>query len=155
MRRNDKEITDWQKIEDILKKGKLCHIAMADGNKPYLVTVSYGYRDNTVYFHSASEGKKIGWLRKNPRVCFMIYTDEALVTGENPCRDWSMKYKSVIGYGKVRFLNNPEEKAEGLNIIMAQYTKNGPFTFSEKNLEETAVIKIEIEEISAKGSGYE
>jgi len=125
---------------------------MADGNESYLVTINYGYRDNVIYFHSAPEGKKVDWLRKNPHVCFMIYIDDELVTGENPCRDWTMKYKSVIGYGKVSILKDPEEKADGLNIIMAQYTKNGPFEFSEKNLEEIVVIKIEIAEISAKVS---
>ena len=152
MQRKDKEITNQQIIEDILKSGRLCHIAMAYDNEPYLVTVNYGCRDNTIYFHSAPKGKKIDWLRNNPRVCFMIYTNDVMVTGDNPCSDWTMKYKSIIGYGQITILNSPEEKAEGLNILMAQYTENGPFKFVEKNLEETVVIKIEIEEISAKGS---
>jgi len=80
----------------------------------------------------------------------MIYIDDELVDGENPCRDWSMKYKSVIGYGRAILLEDLIKKAEGLNILMAHYAEDGPFTFSEKNLRETAVIKIEIEEISAK-----
>lgn len=152
MLNKDKQITDNQKIEEIIKSGRLCHIAMANRNEPYLVTVNYGYWDNTIYFHSAPKGKKIDWLRKNPRVCFMIYTDDELVEGENPCRDWSMKYKSVIGSGRATLLKHPAEKIEGLNILMAQYTKNGPFKFSEKNLRDTTVIKIEIEEISGKVS---
>lgn len=126
---------------------------MADGNEPYLVTVNYGYRDNAIYFHSAPEGRKIEMIRKNPNVCFMIYTDDQLVSGENPCSDWSMKYRSVTGSGKATILENPDEKAEGLDILMGQYTKDGPFEFNDKNLRETAVIKIEIEKILAKGSG--
>ena len=84
----------------------------------------------------------------------MVYTDEQIVSGENPCKDWSMKYRSVIGYGKAIILKNPMEKAEGLNILMAHYSKKGPFEFSEKNLEETTVIKIGIDEITGKISGF-
>jgi nitroimidazol reductase NimA-like FMN-containing flavoprotein (pyridoxamine 5'-phosphate oxidase superfamily) len=154
MRRKDKEITDIRQIEDILNKEKLCHMAMANGDEPYMVTFNYGYKKNCIYFHSAPEGQKIDMVRKNHKVCFMVYTDEQIVSGENPCKDWSMKYKSVMGFGKATILENPVKKAEGLNILMEHYSKKGPFEFSEKNLEETTVIKIEIEKISGKVSGY-
>jgi hypothetical protein len=154
MRRKDKEITDTRQIEDILNKGKFCHISMAKMDEPYLVTVNYGYMKNCIYFHSAPEGQKIDMIRKNPKVCFMVYTDDKIVPGENPCRDWSMKYRSVVGSGKAIILKNPEEKDEGLNILMDHYSKKGPFEFNEKNLEETIVVKIEIEKISGKVSGY-
>ncbi len=154
MRRKDKEITDTRQIQEILENGKLCHIAMAIGDEPYLVTVNYGYQDGCIYFHSAPEGRKLEIIRKNPNVCFMIITDEHMISGENPCRDWSMKFKSIIGYGRATILENQNEKSEGLNILMEHYSKKGPFGFSEKNLEETAVVKIEIEKISGKVSGY-
>jgi len=154
MRRKDKEITDIRQMEDILNKGKFCHVAMASGDEPYLITVNYGYKNDCLYFHSAPDGQKIEMIRKNPNVCFMIYSDEQLVSGENPCKDWSMKYRSVIGYGKATILKNPLEKTKGLNILMEHYSKKGPFEFSEKNLEDTTVIKINIEKISGKISGY-
>jgi nitroimidazol reductase NimA-like FMN-containing flavoprotein (pyridoxamine 5'-phosphate oxidase superfamily) len=154
MRRKDKEITDIRQIEDILRKGRFCHIAMANEDEPYLITINYGYNDNCIYFHSAPDGQKLEMIRKNPKVCFMIYVDDILVEGENPCNDCTMKYRSIIGYGKARILKDIAEKNEGLNILMEHYSKNGPFKFSDKNLEETTVIKIEIEEISGKVSGY-
>lgn len=150
MRRKDKEITDPRQIQEILKNGKLCHIAMTSGDEPYIITVNYGYRDNYIYFHSAPEGRKIEMIRKNPKVCFMVYTDEQIVSGENPCKDWSMKYRSLIGYGKATILENPHEKAEGLKILMEHYSNKGSFEFTAKSLKETAVIKIEIEEITGK-----
>jgi uncharacterized protein len=154
MRRKDKEITDQKHIHEILKNGKLCHIAMVNGGEPYMVTVNYGYKDGCIYFHSAPEGRKIETIRENPKVCFMVYTDEQIISGENPCKDWSMKYRSIIGYGKATILENPIEKAEGLNILMDHYSNKGPFKFNEKNLKETTVVKIEIEEINGKVSGY-
>jgi hypothetical protein len=153
MRRKDKEITDIRQIEDILHNGKFCHIAMASRDDPYMVTVNYGYKDNCIYFHSAPDGQKLDMIRNNPKVCFMVFVDDILVEGDNPCRDWSMKYRSVIGFGKAIIINNPDEKAAGLNILMDHYVKRGPFEFNEKNLAETAVIKIEIEKITGKVSG--
>jgi hypothetical protein len=38
---------------------------------------------------------------------------------------------------------------------MEHYSKKGSFDFNEKNLEETIVVKIEIEKISGKVSGYD
>jgi hypothetical protein len=153
MRRKDKEINEFQDIEEILMTGKVCHLAMADNNEPYLVTVNYGHKNNCIYFHSAPEGRKIEMIKRNPRVCFMVYTDDRIVSGENPCKDWSMKFKSVIGYGEASILKDKHEKAEGLGILMEHYSKNGPFRFSDQNLEKTAVVKIEIEEMSGKVSG--
>jgi len=154
MRRKDKEITDTRQIEDILNKGKFCHISMANMDEAYMVTVNYGYKKNCLYLHSAPDGQKIDMIRKNPKVCFMVYADDQIVSGENPCRDWSMKYRSVVGFGKAIILKNLEEKAEGLNILMDHYSKTGPFEFIKKNLEETIVVKIEIERITGKVSGY-
>ncbi len=75
-----------------------------------------------------------------------------MTTGEDPCKDWSMKYKSVTGYGWAGIVNDPEEKIVGLNILMAHYTSKGPFIFTEKNLEETTVVRIVIDKMTAKRS---
>jgi hypothetical protein len=153
MRRKDKE-TDIRQAEEILIRGRLCHIAMACENEPYLVTVNYGYKSGCIYFHSAPEGRKIEMIRANPNVCFMIIMNDQLVRGENPCTDWSMNYRSVIGYGKATIQKKQSEKTEGLNILMEHYSKKGPFEFSQKDLEETTVVKIDIVEVSGKVSGY-
>jgi nitroimidazol reductase NimA-like FMN-containing flavoprotein (pyridoxamine 5'-phosphate oxidase superfamily) len=155
MRRKDKEITATRQIEEILQKGRFCHIAMASGNDPYLVTVNYGYKDNCIYFHSAPGGQKIDMIRKNPNVCFMIYMDDVLVEGDNPCNDWTMKYRSVIGYGKAFFMETLEDKSKGLKVLMEHYSKQGSFEFSEANLNKTVVVKIEVKSITGKVSGYD
>jgi len=155
MRRKDKEITDFKQIEDILLKGRFCHIAMASGDDPYMITVNYGYKDNCIFFHSAPDGQKLEMIRKNPKVCFMIYADDKLVKGENPCNDWSVRYRSIIGYGKAVFLRTSEEKIEGLTVLMEHYSKEGVFEFSVENLKKTTVVKIEIMTITGKVSGYD
>jgi uncharacterized protein len=73
VRRKDREITDSLQIIDILQKADVCRIAMCHNNVPYVVTMNFGLgRDgfSPLYFHCASEGKKIDILRKNNLVCF-------------------------------------------------------------------------------------
>jgi nitroimidazol reductase NimA-like FMN-containing flavoprotein (pyridoxamine 5'-phosphate oxidase superfamily) len=155
MRRKDKEITDIKQSEDILCRGRFCHLAMASGDDPYIVTVNYGYKDNCIYFHSAPGGQKLDMIKNNPKVCFMIYVDDVLIGGKDPCNDWTMKYRSVIGYGTATFLKTEAEKIEGLTLLMEHYSKKISFEFDKVNLRKTTVVKIEIETITGKVSGYE
>ena len=67
MRRKDREITDWHEIEAILAEAMVCRIGLADESTPYVVPVSFGYDDGSLYIHSAPDGKKLALLTKNPR----------------------------------------------------------------------------------------
>jgi len=53
VRRKDKEITDPRKIEAVLKKAEIIHIALLDGERPYIVPLNYGYAENTIIRHSS------------------------------------------------------------------------------------------------------
>ena len=125
---------------------------MVDGDKPYVVPLSFGYRNGVLYLHGAVKGRKMDILRKNPNVCFEFDLIAEPIESENAC-DWSMRYRSVIGFGKAVFIENADEKCEALDVIMAQYS-DGRFQFPEKMLKATAVFKIEIESITGKQSGF-
>ena len=152
MRRNDKEILDPKEIEGILQEGILCSIAFTDGTEPYLITVNYGYRDGCIYFHSAKEGKKMDMIAKYPKVCFQVIVDDELVKGEKACTDFTMKYRSVVGYGRISLLQTEEEKSDGLNVLMEQHTGQGEHVFEKNSLRETAVLRIDIESMTGKKS---
>jgi len=152
MRRREKEITEKYKIEAVIKKSTVCRIGISNNNIPYIVPMCFGYQENTIYVHSSFKGKKIDILQKNQNVCFEFDIDSEIIEGESACK-WSMKYKSVIGFGKSIFLNKIDDKRKALNIIMAQYS-NSHFEFSEKIISGTCVIKIEIESMTGKQSGF-
>ena len=152
MRRKDKEITDKSVIRSIIEKATVCRLGMVDGDKPYIVPLSFGYQDDVLYFHGSLKGQKIDILRKNPNVCFEFDLIAEPIESENAC-DWSMRYQSVIGFGKADFIESPDEKRKVLSVIMAQYS-DGKFQFPEKMLKRTAVIKVEIESMTSKQSGF-
>jgi len=62
-----------------------------------------------------------------------------------------MKYQSVIGFGRARLIEDPAEKAAGLQALMRHYGE-GPFSFDPGVLEKTAVIRVEVESLTGKQS---
>jgi len=151
MRRKEKQIAEKSDIESVIRNAIVCRIALSDNNLPYIVPVCFGYQENTIYIHGALEGRKIEILRKNNHVCFEFDIDTEIIEGKSAC-DWGVKYRSVIGFGKAFFLEDPEDKRKALGIIMNQYS-NQSFHFPDKSLSKTAVIKIEIESMTGKESG--
>lgn len=149
MRRKERQTDDADAFA-LLEKGEVCHLAMVDRGEPYVVTLNYGYRDSTMYFHCACQGRKMALLKNGSRVCFTVVPRHELLPGEKGCA-FSMKYESVVGYGAVRAIEEPEEKRLGLSIIMAQYAA-GDFVFPDASLSKTAVFAVEIEELSGKST---
>jgi nitroimidazol reductase NimA-like FMN-containing flavoprotein (pyridoxamine 5'-phosphate oxidase superfamily) len=152
MRRAEREIKDRELIEAILRRATVCRIATCSGGLPYIVPMSFGYESGCLYLHSAPEGKKIDILRRNPRVCFEVDVDQELVKSGLPCQ-WGFKYRSVIGFGRAVFLEEPEEKERALNLIVKRYS-GGPARYAEDALAKVTIIKVEIESMTGKQCGY-
>lgn len=153
MRREDKAILNRDEIEAIIRGSIVCRLGLSEDNRPYVVPLCFGYRDNTLYFHSSSEGKKIEILKKNSKVCFEFDIDHEVVQDEKACK-WSMNYRSVIGFGKASFVDDREEKRKGLDAIMEHYSGRS-FDYPESAIENIVIIKVEIESTTGKQSGYQ
>lgn len=150
MRRKEKEITGRSEIESIIRNSLVCRLGLADAGTPYIVPLCFGYKDNRLYFHSAKAGRKIEILKRNNAVCFEFDGNLEVQAGKAAC-DWGMKFRSVIGYGRASFIEDPEDKRKALDVIMAQYA-DGAFEYSEKMFEKALLIKVEIESMTGKKS---
>jgi nitroimidazol reductase NimA-like FMN-containing flavoprotein (pyridoxamine 5'-phosphate oxidase superfamily) len=152
MRRKDKAIGELAEIEQIVRRSLVCRLGLTEEDQPYIVPLSFGFKDGTLYFHSAPEGRKIEILRKNSKVCFEFDLDHEVVADKESCK-WGMKYRSVIGFGKASIVEDIQEKKEGLNAIMEHYSGR-TYQYPETAINSTLVIKVEIESITGKESGY-
>ncbi len=148
MRRKDREINDFKEIESIIRSADVCRLGMLDDDEVYVVPVNFGYSNRTLYIHSARSGRKIDILKRNPDVCVEFDIDHQLMTPDNPA-EWSMKYRSVIAWGKVEFLNSPDMKAKAFEIIFAQYTAQR-IKIPEDQLKHTIIFKIPLTRITGK-----
>lgn len=168
MRRRDKEITDRAEIDRIIGASRVCRLGMIDKNTPYVIPLNFGYDGRSVFIHCAPQGRKLDILRRNSRVCLEFDIPGELVRGEEPC-EWGMRFQSVIAFGNARLVDDPEERRRGLSCIMAQYdgraaAKDAPggagprpvgeksYVFPDAMVQRTAVIRVEIEEITGKRS---
>ena len=152
MRRKERKITERAEIEKIINKAEVCHLAMIDGDMPYVVPLNFGYKDGCLYFHSAREGRKIEALRANPKVSFTMYVDDEIVKGNSAC-ECTSRYKCVMGSGRAEVIIDKVARIEGLTVITGHYSPEGPFDFHEKLLEITAIIKVNIESMTGKKAG--
>jgi nitroimidazol reductase NimA-like FMN-containing flavoprotein (pyridoxamine 5'-phosphate oxidase superfamily) len=152
MRKTEKEVTDIQDIESIITRSDVCRIAFADGNIPYIVTMNFGYsggEDNCLWFHCASEGRKLEIIKKNNYVCFEMDTDHEIKEGPQAC-DFGMNYSSIIGYGYISIVYNNEEKINGLNKIMFHYTGKDEYIYKPHSLGRVTLLRLDIKEMSGK-----
>jgi len=148
MRRADKEITSKATIEGIISRSLVCRLALADENQPYIVPLCFGYKDNSLYFHSAVQGKKIDIIKKNNRVCFEFDIDSEVIKADKAC-EWGLQYKSVVGFGQASFLEDSESKRRALDIIMKQYSGESS-AYPEAKLKHTVIIKVDIQHMTGK-----
>jgi len=154
MRKQDREITDIQLIEEIISRSDVCRIALTDNNIPYIVTMNFGYSGGEtkyLWFHCANVGRKLDMIRKNNYVCFEMDTDHLIAEGRIAC-DFTMKYSSIIGYGTISILEEPGEKKNGLDHIMYHYTGKREFSYKESTLARTTILRLEISEMTGKHS---
>ena len=153
MRNAEREIKDREEILSIIKEAQVCRVAFAAGNIPYIVPMNFGYKDNCLYFHSATEGKKLDYIRQNNKVCFELDINDEIVKATDRVCSWTTKYRSVIGFGKAYIIENWRKKSSALDIITQHYGAN-PHDFSEKDVERLSIIKIEISSMTGKKEGY-
>lgn len=155
MRRQEKEVKDFDGLEEIIKSCKVSRVAMVDGDRPYIVPMNYGYKHDEkgleLYFHCAKQGRKLDILNKNNKVCFEMDCDHELDVPQNPeiaCK-YSYKYGSIIGDGVAEILEDDGERGEALKAIMI-HQSGKIFEFNTDMMKSVAIIKITSQSFTGK-----
>lgn len=153
MRRKDREVKDRREIVEIMAACAVCRIGLATEGTPYIVPMNFGLAEENgrwvLYFHCANEGRKIELIGRGRRAAFEMDCRHALLgDSENPCV-YSYAYASVIGSGWLEPIQDAAEKAAGLDALMRQQTGRS-FSFTGCALDAVTVLKLTVEELSAK-----
>lgn len=153
MRRYDLEITDKTKIADIFNKCTCCRVGFYDNGEIYIIPMNYGFSGDgenyVLYFHGASEGRKINLIKNKPTVGFEIDDGGEIICGKTPC-SYSTKYRSIMGNGVISSVEDKDEKIFGLNCILKHYTERDSFSFDIKSLSSVKVFKLTVKNLSCK-----
>lgn len=154
MRRAEREVAGQAEVEAILERAPVLSLALRDEPAPYVIPVSFGYEQGTLYVHSAPRGAKIDLIARDPHVGFSAHApvaDDALVTEAAAC-DWGVRAASVVGTGVARVVSDPAEKLRGLDAIMRHYGENRP-VYRPETLARTCLIAIAVRGMRGKRLG--
>lgn len=148
-------ITDPKEIQSVLDAADCCYMSMVTPEgTPYVVPMNFGYDEHYIYLHSSRTGKKIDILRQNPQVCLAFSAFHQLrYQSENVACSWSMKYKSILIYGEVEFVEDLEEKIKMLNAIMQKYAGRD-FKYNLPALKEVLTYRVKIEHLEGRAYRY-
>ena len=134
-----------------LNKIKVGHISTRDGNQPFINPTSFWYskEDHEIYFHSNAVGRMRFNAENNPETCFECYRSGRLLPS-NLALEVSFQYECVIAFGRIRVIEDIDEKRGVLNELLQKYfgeMRSGedyrPITNNE--LKRTSVYGIKIE----------
>jgi uncharacterized protein len=150
MRKSNKEITDRTIIDSIIRESRVCRLGLSDNGQPYVVPLSFGYDGKALYFHCAKEGRKLDIIRRNNRICIEFDSILSMVESDRGC-GWSVRYRSVIGFGTASLIEGEDERKAALDILMAHYSDR-EYSYDEKSLGLTALVRIDIETLTGKQS---
>ena len=144
LQRPEKEIKDKAEICQIIREQAFMTLAMSMGDRPYLVTMNYGFdeQNNCLYFHCANEGKKLDFLKNNPLIWGQIIENRGYVVGE--C---SHAYRCIEFGGTVDFLQNFEEKKHALDL-MIDHIEPDPEPLKKRMVNEKRILGVTIGRIN-------
>lgn len=153
MRRKDREVTDPGKIREIISACHCCRLGLVDNGRAYIVPLNFGFTEEegryVFYFHGARSGRKIDVMKENPFVGFEMDTNYRLNEDESAC-EYSARFQSVIGSGRITFIEDILGKIKALNVLMEHNTGKGDWEFPEKMVNATCVFRLDVEELSCK-----
>lgn len=147
MRRKDRERTEKAFLDQVLAEAEELWVGFNTGGAPYVLPLNFAHVDGSLYLHCAVEGRKLELIRQDPRVGFSTAAGIVIVREK-----FTTRYRSVCGVGRAVILEDAAERQRALDIISERYQALCPRPASEKMLARTAVIRIDIEEITGKES---
>ena len=156
VRRRDKEVPGDAAVLDVLARGEVARLAMVTPEGPYVVPVSYavlppgGGEPLRLVVHGAREGRKVDALRRDPRVCVEVTVDAATVPAVRAC-DVTVRYRSVIAFGRAAFLEERAARARALSAIAERYAPGAP-PVDEGEARKIAILEIRIDAAACKVS---
>ena len=130
---------------DLLTESKVGHVAVIDGDVPYVSPVSYVVLDNEICFRTGL-GRRVDALRVNPAVSFEVMRTTA-----------DGGWECVIVSGEARERNDNLFAQQVVSSLLSKYREElgSPFSRGKRSpiAEPATFIAISIAEISGRTSG--
>ena len=145
-------VYDRDAINQILDEGLICHVGFVVDGQPYVIPTSYGRDGNVLYVHGSAASRMLRNLEKGVPASVTVTLLDGLVLARS-IFNHSMNYHSVVILGTATLVSEPEEKLAALRALsehILPHRWDDVRHPNEKELKATSVLRISLEECSAK-----
>lgn len=141
--------TDRGELHATLDAGLVCHLALVVDGSPRVLPTGYGRRGDTLYLHGSTGARS---LREAGEVCVSVTHVDGVVYSRSMMHH-SINYRSAVIHGRIRHVEDPAERWEGLRVITEQLAP-GSWDYArrpnKKELAATAVLALDLTEAAVK-----
>src|SRR6202142_2000083 len=152
VREPDRAVYDRAAAYQILDEGFICHVGFVVEGQPFVIPTGYGRVGDNLYIHGSAASRMLRRVDEGVAVCITVTLLDGLVLARS-IFNHSMNYRSVVILGTAVAVTDPKEKLEALRLL-SEHILPGRWAEScqpnEKELKATLVMRLPIEEFSAK-----
>ena len=139
-------------IYQILDEAFICHIGFTVDEQPYVIPTGYARDGDRLLIHGSALSRMLRALAWEADVCVTVTLLDGLVLARSAFHH-SMNYRSVVIFGRAKVVGGEQEKLYALrafteHVVPGRWKDVRPP--SEKELEATLVLSLDIDEASAK-----
>ncbi len=138
-------------IRAIIDEALFCHIGIIHDGKPVVIPTIHARMGNDLIFHGSNVSRLIKSSHNND-MCVTITLIDGLVLARSHFHS-SMNYRSVVLFGQGEIITDKKERMDAFEAItehIAPGRWNDARQPNETELKQTAVLKMPIEDASAK-----
>jgi nitroimidazol reductase NimA-like FMN-containing flavoprotein (pyridoxamine 5'-phosphate oxidase superfamily) len=145
-------------MEKLLGEEEVGYLGMCRGDEPYVVPLSYVFADGKIIFHGKLSGRKIEFVRANPRVSFAVSRHPDRTMPHRADGECNYRYESVICSGRARIVEDAGERLEYLRKFKAHFDEVRGLDPAHGRVPEnapgkTSIIIIDVEEMTGRRKG--
>ena len=143
---------DREVVHAILDEALICHLGFVVADQPYVIPTIHARDGEVLYLHGSPASRMLNELAEGVRCCVTATLVDELVLARS-AKQHSLNYRSAVVFGTATEITDVEEKAAALATVVEHIapgraeTIRGP---SEAEMETTFVLRMPIEEASAK-----
>ncbi|MFE2282013.1 pyridoxamine 5'-phosphate oxidase family protein [Streptomyces sp. NPDC059454] len=151
----DRAAYDKELVHAILDEGYVCHLGFVRDGAPVVLPTLYGRVGECLYVHGSTGSRPLraaGRAGAGLPVCLTVTHVDGLVLARSAFHH-SINYRSVVVHGTAYDVTDPEEKRQALDalvdhVVPGRAADSRPA--DKKELAATAVIRLDLNEVSAK-----
>ncbi|MFF8370589.1 pyridoxamine 5'-phosphate oxidase family protein [Streptomyces lydicus] len=155
-RSRDRAAYDHETVHGILDAGYLCHLGFVRDGSPVVLPTLYGRVGDRLYLHGSTGSRPLRMAGQAPdpglEVCVTVTHVDGLVLARSAFHH-SINYRSVVVHGTAYQVLDEEEKSSALDALVDHVLPGRAADSRPGNVKElaaTAVIRLDLREVSAK-----